>query len=331
MKLATLKDGSRDGVLAVVSRDLSLAVTARTVAVTLQAAIERWNEVEEPLAAMYEALNRGALEDASPFDPRSAHAPLPRAYQWLDGSVFASHGERMERALHPDRPLAADTTPRVYQGASDDFIGACDDLVVADEADGIDFEGEIAVVVDDVAMRTPALAAERHVKLLLLVNDVSLRAYVAAEISGGFGFIRAKPSSSFAPVAVTPDEVGEAWQGGRLHLPLRIRWNDEWFGHPNAGAMTFDFHQIIEHVTRTRRLRAGTIIGSGTVSNWERDVGCACITEQRAIEIVELGKPTTPFMKIGDRVRIEVLGSDGRSIFGAIDQQIVPLRPEPRA
>lgn len=324
MKLATLKDGTRDGRLVVVSRDLARAADAADVAPTLLAAIERWDAVENQLRDRFDALESGSVAGDA-FDPCAAHAPLPRAPQWIDGSVFQNHGRLMAQALHPGRENSYEEYPLVYQGASDDFIGPCDDVVVADESDGIDFEGEVAVIVDEVPMRTRAADADAHIKLLLLCNDVSLRGYVARELATGFGFFNAKPSSAFSPVAVTPDELGDAWRGGRFELPLRIHWNGEWFGHPNAREMTFTFHQLIEHVTRSRRLRAGTIIGSGTVSNEDRSAGSACIAERRAIELIEQGAPQTQFMRFGDRVRVEMLDADGVSVFGAIDQRIVSL------
>jgi fumarylacetoacetate (FAA) hydrolase len=324
MKVATLKDGTRDGRLVVVSRDLARATEAGDVAGTLLDALERWETAEPALRERFEALEAGDVA-SEPFDPSAAHAPLPRAPQWIDGSVFQNHGRLMARALHPDRENSYEEYPLVYQGASDDFIGPCDDVVVAEESEGIDFEGEVAVIVDEVSMRTRAEDAEEHIKLLLICNDVSLRGYVARELSTGFGFFNAKPSSAFSPVAVTPDELGDAWRGGRFELPLHVHWNGEWFGSPNASEMTFTFHQLIEHVTRSRRLRAGTIIGSGTVSNEDRGAGSACIAERRAIELIERGAPQTPFMRFGDRVRLEMLDGQGASVFGAIDQRIVPL------
>ena len=324
MKLATLKDGTRDGRLVVVSRDLARTAYATDVAATLLTAIESWSRVEAPLRERFEQLESGTIEGA-PFDPCSTRAPLPRAPQWIDGSVFANHGRLMAQALHPGRENSYEEYPLVYQGASDDFIGPCDDVVVAEESEGIDFEGEVAVIVDEVPMRTRVEDAEPHVKLLLLCNDVSLRSYVPRELSTGFGFFNAKPSSAFSPVAVTPDELGDAWRGGRFELPLQVKWNGEWFGSPNAREMTFTFHQLIAHVTRSRRLSAGTIIGSGTVSNEDRSAGSACIAERRAIELIETGEPRTPFMRFGDRVRVEMLDADGASIFGAIDQRIVSL------
>jgi naringenin degradation protein FdeI len=328
MKLATLKDGTRDGRLVVVSRDLARAANASDVAPALIDAIERWGAVEGRLRERFDALESGALE-GEPFDPCAAHAPLPRAPQWIDGSVFQNHGRLMAQALHPGKENSYEDYPLVYQGASDDFIGPCDDVVVADEADGIDFEGEVAVIVDEVPMRTRAGDAEAHIKLLLLCNDVSLRGYVPRELATGFGFFNAKPSSAFSPVAVTPDELGASWRDGRFELPLHITWNGEWFGNPNAREMTFTFHQLIEHVTRSRRLRAGTIVGSGTVSNEDRAAGSACIAERRAIELIEEGAPRTAFMRFGDRVRMEMLDPGGASIFGAIDQRIVSLDEAP--
>jgi len=324
MKLATLKDGTRDGRLVVVSRDLARATDATDVAPRLLDAIERWDAVESPLRERFEALESGSVPGEA-FDPCAAHAPLPRAPQWIDGSVFENHGRLMAQALHPGKENSYEEFPLVYQGASDDFIGPCDDVVVAEESEGIDFEGEVAVIVDEVPMRTRADDAESHIKLLLLCNDVSLRGYVPRELATGFGFFNAKPSSAFSPVAVTPDELGDAWRGGRFELPLHIRWNGEWFGHPNAREMTFTFHQLIEHVTRSRRLRPGTIIGSGTVSNEDRSAGSACIAERRAIELIEQGAPQTEFMRFGDRVRVEMLDANGASVFGAIDQRIVSL------
>jgi naringenin degradation protein FdeI len=324
MKVATYKDGTRDGRLVIVSRDLARAADATDVAPTLIDAIERWDAVEAQLRQRFEELESGIVE-GTPFDSCAAHAPLPRAPQWIDGSVFQNHGRLMAQALHPGKENSYEEYPLVYQGASDDFIGPCDDVVAAEESEGIDFEGEVAVIVDEVPMRTSAGDAEVHIKLLLLCNDVSLRGYVSRELATGFGFFNAKPSSAFSPVAVTPDELGDAWAGGRFELPLHVSWNGEWFGHPNAREMTFTFHQLIEHVTRSRRLRAGTIIGSGTVSNEDRSAGSACIAERRAIELIEQGAPQTQFMRFGDRVRVEMLDAEGASIFGAIDQRIVSL------
>jgi fumarylacetoacetate (FAA) hydrolase len=323
MKLATLKDGSRDGRLVVVSRDLRRAAPAQPLAATLLEALERWSELEAPLRQRFQALQDGALDGAFEFDPAQAAAPLPRSYQWLDGSVFANHGHLMEQAFDTGVKNSYDRYPLVYQGASDDFIGPSDDVVLPGESDNMDFEGEVAVIVDEVPMGTSGEDAASHIKLLMLVNDVSLRAFAGREMKTGFGWVQAKPSTAFSPVAVTPDELGEAWSGGRVRLPLRLQRNGEWFGHPDGGEMTFTYHDLIRHVAYSRRLRAGTIIGSGTFSNASRDAGSACIAERRAIELIDRGAASTPFMRFGERVRIEMLDAQGRSIFGAIDQRYV--------
>jgi fumarylacetoacetate (FAA) hydrolase len=323
MKLATLKDGSRDGRLLLVSRDLTRALDAGHIAVTLQLAIENWWRVEPLLQALYRELNEGRAEGAFVFDPAAVMAPLPRAYQWLDGSAFLNHGELMQKAFHLDPINGADITPLMYQGAGDDFLGGRDDIRLPSESQGIDFEGEFVVLVDEVPLGCPAEQAGGHIKLILQINDVSLRALAPREMKTGFGFLQAKPSSSFAAVAVTPDELGDAWRDGRVHLPLQVEWNGKWFGHPNGGAMNFSFPQLIAHAALTRRLGPGTLIGSGTVSNAERSVGSACIAELRAIEMIAHGAPQTGFMRFGDRVCMEVLGSDGQSLFGGIDQRVV--------
>lgn len=323
MKLATLKNGSRDGRLLLVSRDLSRALDAGHIAATLQLAIENWWSVEPELQALYGELNAGHAEGSFAFDPTAVMAPLPRAYQWLDGSAFLNHGELMQKAFQLDPIDGADTTPLMYQGAGDDFLGGRDDIALPSESQGIDFEGEFVVLVDEVPLGCPAEQAGSHIKLILQINDVSLRALAPREMKTGFGFLQAKPSSSFAAVAVTPDELGDAWRDGRVHLPLQVQWNGQWFGNPNGGAMNFSFPQLIAHAALTRRLGAGTLIGSGTVSNADRRVGSACIAERRAIEMIEHGAPQTGFMRFGDRVRMEVLGSDGQSLFGGIDQRVV--------
>ncbi|BAN48303.1 fumarylacetoacetate hydrolase family protein [Metapseudomonas resinovorans] len=323
MKLATLDDGSRDGRLLLVSRDLAQAVDAADIAPTLQAAVDHWWSVEADLRSRYDALNRGSLAGAFDFDPDRVMAPLPRAWQWLDGSCFLSHGELMQRAFNLDPIDGVETTPLMYQGAGDDFLGARQDIPLPSEAHGIDFEGEFAVLVDEVPMGCTAEQALGHIRLVLQVNDVSLRALAPREMKTGFGFVQAKSSSSFAPVAVTPDELGDAWRDGRVHLPLKVEWNGQWFGHPHGGAMHFGFHQLIAHAALTRRLTAGTILGSGTVSNADRSVGSACIAERRAIEMIAQGAPATGFMRFGDRVRMEARHSDGSVLFGAIDQRVV--------
>lgn len=323
MKLATLNNGSRDGRLLLVSRDLSRALDAGHIAATLQLAIENWWSVEPELQALYRELNEGRAEGAFAFDPAAAMAPLPRAYQWLDGSAFLNHGELMQRAFHLDPIDGAETTPLMYQGAGDDFLGGRDDIALPSESQGIDFEGEFVVLVDEVPLGCSAEQAGSHIKLILQINDVSLRALAPREMKTGFGFLQAKPSSSFAAVAVTPDELGDAWRDGRVHLPLQVEWNGKWFGHPNGGAMNFSFPQLIAHAALTRRLGPGTLIGSGTVSNADRSAGSACIAERRAIEMIAHGAPQTGFMRFGDRVRMEVLDSDGQSLFGGIDQRVV--------
>jgi fumarylacetoacetate (FAA) hydrolase len=324
MKLATLEDGTRDGQLLVVSRDLRSAVVVGDAAPTLQDALDYWASVAPRLLDLSERLNGGLLDPTFPLDCRRLAAPLPRAYQWLDGSSFHSHGDLMERAFGLQPIEGKLQIPLMYQGGSDDFLGPCADMPLPSEADGIDFEAEIAVVLDEVAMGTPATQALRHVKLLMLLNDASLRAFASREMKTGFGFVHAKPASSFAPVAVTPDELGPSWSDARVRLPVRVEWNGQPFGCPDAGEMGFGFHELIAHAARTRNLRAGTIIGSGTISNRDyRTVGSACIAERRGIEMLDHGKSDTPFMKFGDRVRIEILDSRGDSLFGAIDQRVV--------
>ncbi len=322
MKLATLKNGTRDGRLAVVSTDLSKAVYAEGVPHLLEA-LENWSAAERSLRALAARLEAGTAGGVFAFDPVQAMAPLPRCYQWLDGSTFANHGALMERAFDLGITNEYEKFPLVYQGASDDFIGPCDDVELTSESDNMDFEGEVAVVVDEVPMGTPKERAAAHIKLIMLVNDVSLRALAGREMKTGFGWIQAKPSTSFSPVAVTPDELGDAWVDGRVELPLQVTRDGGWFGHPNGREMTFNFHRLIEHVAYSRRLRAGTIVGSGTVSNAARSAGSACIAERRAIETLDQGAAKTPFLRFGERVRIEMSDTAGRSIFGAIDQRYV--------
>jgi fumarylacetoacetate (FAA) hydrolase len=326
VKLGTLKDATRDGTLVVVSRDLKRAVVVPEIARTLQQAIDDWGTAAPRLKEIYEDLNADNVR-AFDLDPHRLAAPLPRAPQWLDGSAFHSHGDLMQKVFGLQPIDGKLQVPLMYQGASDDFHGPCEDMAYPTEADGIDFEAEVAVVVDDVPMGTPASAALQHVKLILLVNDASLRALAPREMKTGFGFLQAKPSSSFAPVAITPDELGGAWKDGRVQLQVLVEWNGQWFGHPHAGHMGFGFHELIAHAARTRRLHAGTIIGSGTISNREyRTVGSACIAERRGIELEDHGKASTPFMKFGDRVRIEMRDEQGASLFGAIDQRIVQAK-----
>jgi fumarylacetoacetate (FAA) hydrolase len=319
MKLASLKSG-RDGELTLVSRDLK---TAFALPGTLQTALDHWPEVEPKLVALADALNVGTVPKAFPFEPSACAAPLPRAYQWADGSAYVVHVELVRKARGADMPASFWSDPLIYQGGSDILLGATDPILVADEAWGIDFEAEIAVITDDVPMGVTAQDAGRHIKLLMLANDVSLRNIIPAELAKGFGFFQSKPWTSFSPVAVTPDELGDSWNGGSIDLPLVTRLNGEVFGRPNARTgMVFDFPQLIAHAAKTRPLGAGTIIGSGTVANEDRSVGSSCIVERRAIEALERKPTQTPFLKFGDRVRIEMFDSEGRSIFGAIDQAV---------
>jgi fumarylacetoacetate (FAA) hydrolase len=323
MKLATLKGGGRDGTLVVVSRDLARAAAVPEVAPTLQQALDDWASVAPRLAERAAALETPRLRGSFTLDPKDLAAPLPRAYQWADGSAYVTHVELVRKARGAELPPSFWTDPLMYQGGSDSFLGPCDDILVADEAWGIDFEAEVAVITGDVPMGVSPEAARRHIKLLMLVNDVSLRNLIPAELAKGFGFFQSKPSTAFSPVAVTPDELGEAWDGGKLHRPLLSSVNGEPFGRPDAGVdMTFDFGELIAHAARTRRLVAGTIIGSGTVANQDPAVGSSCIAERRSRETIEQGAPSTPFLRFGDVVRIEMLDRDGRSIFGAIEQTV---------
>jgi fumarylacetoacetate (FAA) hydrolase len=327
MKFATLRDGTPDGRLLVVSRDLRRAVPATSIASSLRTALEMWRETEPRLRALSDALNRGSAPGAFDFSSADLSPPLPRTWQWLDASAFHSHGDLMERAFKHAPIEGKLTRPLMYQGGSDDFLGPTQDMPLPSEVDGIDFEAEIAVVVDRVAMGTPAADALGHVKLIMLANDASLRSLALLEMKTGFGWVHAKPATSFSPVAVTPDELGPAWKEGRVCLPVRVSWNDREFGHPDGSAMGFGFHELIAHAAYSRNLSAGTIIGSGTVSNADyRTVGSACIAERRAIEMADQGKAVTEYMRFGDRVRIEMLDAAGQSIFGAIDQRVVPAR-----
>jgi fumarylacetoacetate (FAA) hydrolase len=325
MKLATYKDGSRDGQLVVVSRDLGSAHYATGIATRLQQALDDWNFISPQLHDLYETLNAGKARHAFAFDARQCMAPLPRAYQWADGSAFINHVELVRRARHADMPESFHTDPLMYQGGSDDFLGPCDDIR-ADEAWGIDFEAELAVVTADLPMGTSADAALEGVRLLMIANDVSLRELIPAELAKGFGFLQGKPATAFGPVAVTPDELGAAWRGGRVHLTLQCDWNGRSVGRCNAGPeMTFHFGQLIAHLCKTRNVRAGSIVGSGTVSNRDWANGYSCIAEKRAIETIEGGAPTTEFMRHGDSIRIEMKGDDGQSVFGAIEQTVRPV------
>jgi fumarylacetoacetate (FAA) hydrolase len=323
MKLATLKDGTRDGQLVVVARDLKTAVMADHIAPTLQRALDDWPFIATQLEDLYKDLNNGRAKRSFDFDPKKCMAPLPRAYQWADGSAYVNHVELVRRARKADMPDSFWHDPLMYQGGADDFIGPTDDVVLASEDWGIDFEGEVAVITGDVPMGVRVNEAGAHVRLLMLVNDVSLRNLIPAELAKGFGFVQSKPASSFSPVAVTPDELGAAWADGKVHLPLRATWNGVLVGQPNAGVdMVFSFPQLITHLAKTRNVRAGSIIGSGTVSNKDASKGYTCIAEKRCLETIAHGEPKTPFMKFGDTIRLEMLDAHCKSIFGAISQQI---------
>jgi len=326
MKLATLKDGTRDGTLLVVSRDLAMAEKADHIAPTLQAALDDWEYCAAQLEQLYNQLNDAPSNRAFALDPAQLMAPLPRAYQWADGSAYLNHVELVRKARGAEMPPEFRKEPLMYQGGSDSMLGARDEIVIADEAWGIDLEAEVAVVTGDVPMGVERDKAPGYVRLVMLLNDVSLRNLVPAELGKGFGFFNSKAWTAFSPVAVTPDELGEAWDGRRLHLPLLVHVNGEELGHPNAGKdMTFNFAQLIAHAARTRPLGAGAIVGSGTVSNKERAAGCACLAEKRALETIKHGAPKTPFLEYGDTVRIEMLDAAGRSIFGAIEQRVAPV------
>ena len=337
MKLATLQQGGRDGTLVVVSRDLTRCQPVPAIARTLQAALDDWERCAPQLQQVSDALNAGQASGAQPFDPAQCHAPLPRAYQWADGSAYLNHVELVRKARNSEVPATFYTDPLMYQGGSDDFIGPCDDVVVPSEDFGIDFEAEIAVVTADVPMGSSPEQALDGIRLVMLANDVSLRNLIPAELAKGFGFFQSKPATAFSPVAVTLDELvfngDSAWDHGRVNLTLQSTWNGRTVGLCEAGPeMTFHFGQLIAHICKTRNVRAGSIVGSGTVSNksvevdgrpqWPR--GYSCIAEKRCIETILDGQPSTPFMKFGDTIRIEMKGKDGQSLFGAIDQKIAP-------
>jgi fumarylacetoacetate (FAA) hydrolase len=324
MKLASRKAGGRDGQLVVVDRALTRFVAVPDIAPTLQAALDQWNEVEPLLRNVAAAVESGAHSDIRPFDPRECAAPLPRAYQWADASAYVNHIELVRKARGAEMPGQFWTDPLIYQGGSDDLLGACEAARFTSEEHGIDLEAEVAIITDDVPLGTTSEQAEPHIKLLMLVNDWTLRNLVPGELAKGFGFYQSKPATGLSPVAITPDELGAAWRDGKVHLPLVSHINGKPFGRPNAGVdMTFSFPQIIAHATRTRRLSTGTIIGSGTVSNLDRSTGSSCLAEQRALELIEHGAPRTPFLKFGDHVRIEMLDAGGASLFGAIDQRVI--------
>jgi fumarylacetoacetate (FAA) hydrolase len=307
-----------------VSRNLQRAAQVPHIATTLQAALDDWERAAPRLAEAFEQLQRDNNRSTFPFEARKVLAPLPRAYQWADGSSYVNHMELVRKARGAEMPPSFWTDPLMYQGGSDDFLGPMEEAPFASEEQGIDLEAEVAVITDDVPMGVTPERARQHIKLLMLVNDWSLRNLVPAELAKGFGFYQSKPATGFSPVALTPEELGDAWDGGKVNLPLVSSINGERLGQPNAGVdMTFDFPRLIAHATLTRRLRAGSIVGSGTVSNTDRSTGSSCLAEKRSLEQIAEGRPRTPFLKFGDRVRIEMLDAQGRSLFGAIDQKVV--------
>ena len=335
MKLATYKDGSRDGQLVVVSRDLTTAHYASGIATKLQQVLDDWNFLSPQLQDLSQTLNQGKARHAFPFDPKLCMSPLPRAYQWADGSAYMNHVELVRASRNSEVPANFYEDPLMYQGGSDDFLGPCDDVVCPSTDFGIDFEAEVAVITADVPMQATPEQALDGIRLVMIANDVSLRRLIPNELAKNFGFLQGKPATAFSPVAVTLDELGDAWEQGRLHLSMRVDWNGKRVGMCEAGPeMTFHFGQLIAHLCKTRNVRAGSIIGSGTVSNKAVEVdgrkdwpkGYSCIAEKRAIETILDGKASTDFMQFGDTVRIEMKGRDGQSVFGAIDQTIAPLK-----
>ncbi|RMH93349.1 FAA hydrolase family protein [Lysobacter pythonis] len=323
MKLGSLKYGGRDGTLIVVSRDLRRGVRAGAIATTLQQALEDWSNLAPRLNTLYQALNEGNAEDAFDIDMKALAAPLPRAYEFVDGSAYLPHVERVRRARGAEVPESFYSDPLMYQAVSAGFYGPRDPVKVVSEDAGIDLEAEIVVVTDDVPMAAAPEQAASHIQLIGLVNDVSLRNLIPPELAKGFGFLQSKPRSALSPVFVTPDELGDAWVGNKVHLPLLTHINGQWFGAPEAGEdMQFDFAQLVAHAAKTRPLSAGTIVGSGTIANQDTSRGASCFAERRTIETLETGKPVTPFMSFGDVVRIEMKDRQGRDIFGAIEQVI---------
>jgi fumarylacetoacetate (FAA) hydrolase len=324
VKLASLRAG-RDGRLVVVDRALQRCVAVPEIAATLQDALDDWARAAPALRAVAQALEHGHVDAAQPFDPAACAAPLPRAHQWVDGSAYVNHVELVRKARGADMPPSFWTDPLVYQGGSDDLLGPCEPARFVSEAHGIDLEAEVAIITDDVPMGTTPADAHRHIQLLALVNDWSLRNLIPAELAKGFGFYQSKPATGFSPVAITPDELGADWRDARVHRPLVSHINGALFGQPDAGTdMTFSFADLIAHITKTRRAGAGTVVGSGTVSNYDRSRGSSCLAEVRTLEQIEHGAPRTPFLQFGDRVRIEMFDAAGASLFGAIDQVVTP-------
>jgi len=326
MKLATLKNLQRDGCLVVVNRELTRAKRVPDIAPTLQAALDNWQYTEAQLRQVYQSLNDDA-NDSIAFDASIIAAPLPRAFQWLDGSAYLSHVERVRKARGASLPDSLLDDPLMYQGGSDTLLGVHDPIEVSSQEWGIDFEAEVGIITDDVAAGVTAQQATAHIKLVVLINDISLRNLIPNELAKGFGFLHGKPSSAFSPVAVTPDELGNAWQDSKLHLPIHVYWNEQLFGQADAGAdMHFNFARLISHAAKTRDLCAGTIIGSGTISNYNFNTGCSCIVEKRVVEISDSGNAQTDYLHDGDKVRIEMSDRTGQSIFGAIEQEVKSCR-----
>lgn len=322
MKIGSLKQGGRDGTLIIVSRELQRYAAVPDLACSLQQALDNWTQLEPELQIRYQALNDGHIE-STPLDIDALAAPLPRAYQWLDGSAYLPHVERVRKARGAEVPDSFYHDPLMYQGSSDVMLGPRDPIIAADEKWGIDLEAEIAVITDDVPQGVSAVEAANHIKLVMLANDISLRNLIPPELAKGFGFIHGKPPTAFSPVAITVDELGDAWRDCKLHLPLHSQLNGKTLGTPDAGSeMQFNFAQLIEHAAKSRPLSSGTIIGSGTVSNADTQRGCSCLAERRVLEIIETGEASTPFLKQGDRVSIEMLDDQSHSIFGAIDQKV---------
>ena len=335
MKLASLKGPTRDGTLVVVNRALTRAVAANAIAPTMQYALEHWDAVQPKLADCAKSLENGQERHAFDFADALAQgkvaAPLPRAYEWLDGSAYLTHVERVRRARNDKVPESFYTDPLMYQGGADDMMGARDPIRAISEDWGIDLEGEVGVITGDIAMGATPADAGRAVHLVTLVNDVSFRKLIPAELAKGFGFVNGKGANALAPVAVTPDELDGLWKDGKLHLNLECHVNGKWFGNPNAGVdATFSLFDLIAHAARTRELRAGTLVGTGTISNRDPATGYACIMEARVVEQVEKGEPKTPFLKFGDTVKIEMLDAKGASVFGAIEQRVEEYLPSPR-
>lgn len=323
MKFASINNETPDGELCLVSRDLKTYYSLKKFAPNLQYAIDHWNTLNPIFQDLYQQLNDGQLKPSGDFNPESVLSPLPRAYQWADGSAYLHHVQLVRKARGAEMPEQFLYDPLMYQGGSDGFLGPCDPILVQNIKDGVDFEAELAVITDKVMLGSSPSECENKILLFMLVNDVTLRELIPAELAKGFGFFHSKPASSFSPVAITPDELGDAWDGKRLHLPLVTTFNQKPFGHPNAGVgMHFSFPELIAHAAKTRTLAPGTIIGSGTVSNDSPEVGSSCIVEKRMLEIISYGKPSSPYMQFGDEVRIEMLDKKGLSLFGAIHQKV---------